>query len=309
MKKTVKRILTLAKTKIPNPIRRLTPSNHFKPSKFFYELVVKSLLTQRTGEHKKPKFPRLKSGQVSITWIGHASFLIQFTDLSILIDPNFANWLFLIKRLKRTGLKIKDLPPVDLILITHGHHDHFHRPSIRKLPRPKFGIVPWGMSKLTQGLGFRRVVELEWWETFQHQNWKVTLTPAKHWGARYIGDIHRGYGGFIIEHQGRTIYHAGDTAYFEGFKEIHKKFKPEVVLLPIGASHPESFRHVHMNPEDAIKAFHDLKANYLIPMHYGHFRLAFEELDGPAIKLKEIAQKHGILHKVCFLTEGIPQVF
>ena len=91
--------------------------------------------------------------------------------------------------------------------------------------------MPWGTIRLTEGLGFKRIVELEWWESLQHNGWRVSLTPAKHWGARYINDIHRGYGGFIIEHQGRTIYHAGDTAYFEGFNEIHKRFKPEIALF------------------------------------------------------------------------------
>src|SRR5436853_7922366 len=102
------------KRKVPKSFKELTPANHFKPAKFFQEMVWKALLTQRTGEDKSPVFPRLVKGEVAVTWIGHASFLIQFTDLNILIDPNFANWLFLLKRVKRAGMKIKDLPPIDL---------------------------------------------------------------------------------------------------------------------------------------------------------------------------------------------------
>src|SRR5215469_12368420 len=147
--------------KLPRSFKELTPANHFKPSTFFRELVVKALLTPRTGEHRRPAFPKLKHGQVAITWIGHASFLIQFTDLNILIDPNFANWLFFLKRLKRSGLRIRDLPPIDLVLLTHAHFDHFHKPTLRNLPHPKIGIMPRGVADLAHNRGFSRVIDLE----------------------------------------------------------------------------------------------------------------------------------------------------
>jgi len=272
-------------------------------------MVWKALLTPRTGEHKRPEFPKLKYGDVALTWIGHASFLVQFSDLNVLIDPNFANWLFLLKRIKRAGLRLKDLPPIDLVLLTHAHFDHFHRPTLRKLPAPKIGLMPWGMGDLAHNLGFERIVELETWESFSHADWKVTLTPCKHWGARRIHDQHRGYGGFVLEHQGRRVYHAGDSAYFEGFKEIGKVCQPEIALLPIGAYHPESFRHVHMGPDEAVKVFKDLRAQWLVPMHYGTFRLSFEDMDEPPRWLKRLADKEGISSKVRILEEGVPQVF
>jgi L-ascorbate metabolism protein UlaG (beta-lactamase superfamily) len=251
----------------------------------------------------------LNTGQIALTWIGHASFLIQFTDLNVLVDPNFANWLFLLKRVKRSGLKIQDLPPIDLVLLTHAHFDHFHKPTLRRLPRPKIGVMPWGVGELALNLGFERVIELEWWESFAHKKWKVTLTPSKHWGARTLRDHHRGYGGFILEHQGRRIYHAGDSAYFHGFKAIGRRMPPEIALLPIGAYHPESFRRVHMGPDQAIKAFKDLRAQYLVPMHYGTFRLSFEDMEEPPRWLLEIAEKDGLIQQVKILQEGVPQVF
>jgi L-ascorbate metabolism protein UlaG (beta-lactamase superfamily) len=94
------------------------------------------------------------------------------------------------------------------------------------------------VGDLAQGQGFDRIIELEWWETFTRGDLKITLVPAKHWGARVLGDRHRGYGGFIVEHQGRRVYHAGDSAYFDGFKEIGRRCPPEIALLPIGAYHP-----------------------------------------------------------------------
>ena len=207
---------------LPRSFKDFTPAKHFNPRTFFREMVWKALLTRRTGQSQRPAFPKLTFGQVAITWIGHASFLVQFTDLNVLIDPNFANWLFLLKRIKRSGLRIEDLPPIDVVLLTHAHFDHFHKPTLRRLPHPKIGIMPWGVGDLAYNLGFGRVVELEWWESFCQRDWKVTLTPSKHWGARVLRDNQRGYGGFVLEHQGRRIYHAGDSAYFEGFKEIRK---------------------------------------------------------------------------------------
>jgi len=294
---------------LPRSFKELTPARHFNPRTFFHEMVWKALITRRTGKFKEPKFPRLKHGELAVTWIGHASFLLQFNDLNVLVDPNFANWLFLLKRIKRCGLRIEDLPPIDLVLLTHAHFDHFHKPTLRRLPYPKIGVMPWGMRDLAYNLGFSRIVELDWWETFSHGDWKVTLTPCKHWGARVLRDHHRGYGGFVLEHQGRSIYHAGDSAYFDGFKEIGRVCRPEIALLPIGAYHPETFRHVHMGPDDAIKVFKDLKAKKLVPMHYGSFRLAFEDMDEPPRWLKQLAQEHGLTKRLVFLEEGSPRVF
>jgi L-ascorbate metabolism protein UlaG (beta-lactamase superfamily) len=294
---------------LPRSFKDLTPAKHFNPRTFFREMVWKALLTRRTGEHRVPVFPKLTYGQVALTWIGHASFLVQFTDLNVLIDPNFANWLFLLKRIKRSGLRIEHLPPIDLVLLTHAHVDHFHKPTLRKLPHPKMGIMPWGVGDLAFDLGFGRVVELDWWESFSHRDWKVTLVPSKHWGARVLRDSHRGYGGFILEHQGRRIYHAGDSAYFDGFKEIGKHTRPEIALLPIGAYHPESFRHVHMGPDEAIQVFRELHARWLVPMHYGTFRLSFEDMDEPPRWLRQLAQEQGLTRKLRILEEGLPQVF
>lgn len=272
-------------------------------------MVWKALLTKRHGTHREPKFPKLQHGEVAITWIGHASFLVQHTDLNILIDPNFANWLFLLKRIKRAGLKLKDLPPIDLVLLTHAHFDHFHKPTLRRLPSPKIGVMPWGVGALARGLGFKEIVELKWWESYTVGDWKVTLTPSKHWGARTIRDTHRGYGGFVLEHQGRTIYHAGDSAYFEGFKEIGERCAPEIALLPIGAYYPESFRTTHMGPDDAVKVFQDLGSKWLVPMHYGAFKLSFEDMDEPPRWLLELALSAGINESVKMLEEGVPHVF
>jgi L-ascorbate metabolism protein UlaG (beta-lactamase superfamily) len=295
--------------KLPRSFRDLTPTRAFNPRTFFYEMVWKALLTRRVGQQKRPVFPRLQPGQLALTWIGHASFLVQFHDLNVLIDPNFANWLFLLKRIKRAGLKLDHLPPIDAVLLTHAHFDHFHKPTLRRLPRPGIGVMPWGMGELAQGLGFERIIELEWWESFARGNWKVTLTPSKHWGARVLHDEHRGYGGFVLEHEGRRVFHAGDSGYFEGFKEIGVRLQPQIALLPIGAYLPDSFRNVHMGPEEAAQAFRDLGAAWLVPMHYGAFKLSFEQMDEPPRWLEAIARREGLTQRIQWLEEGVPHVF
>ena len=299
----------LQKRKLPRSFKDLTPTRAFNPRTFFREMVWKALLTRRTGQTTRPVFPKLRHGQVALTWIGHASFLIQFNDLNVLVDPNFANWLFLLKRVKRSGLRLEHLPPIDLVLLTHAHFDHFHKPTLRKLPHPKIGVMPWGMGDLARNLGFERIIELDWWDSFSQRDWRVTLTPCKHWGARTLRDHHRGYGGFVLEYQGRTIYHAGDSAYFDGFQEIGRHFAPEIALLPIGAYRPESFRNVHMGPDEAMRVFKELKSKWLVPMHYGTFKLSFEDLEEPPRWLRQLAQEEGLLRRVKFLEEGRPTVF
>jgi len=272
-------------------------------------MIWKSLLTRRQGQRRQPAFPRLTRGQVGITWIGHASFLIQWPDSNLLIDPNFANWLFLVKRQKHAGLRIRDLPQADLVLLTHAHFDHFHKPTLRRLLSPRIAVVPWGVGDLARGLGFDRVIELEWWESFTRGPLRVTLTPCQHWGARVLRDRHRGYGGFLLESGGRSVYHAGDTAYFDGFQQVGERFAPEIALLPIGAYHPESFRCVHMAPDDALRGFRDLQAQWLVPMHYGSFRLSFEALDEPPRRLRTLAEQQGLTRHLRILEEGVPAVF
>jgi L-ascorbate metabolism protein UlaG (beta-lactamase superfamily) len=295
--------------RLPRSFKDLTPSQSFNPRTFFREFVWKALLTPRTGDSLRPVFPKLRHGQVALTWIGHASFLIGFNDLNVLVDPNFANWLILLKRVKRAGLRIEHLPPIDLVLLSHAHRDHFHKPSLRRIPSPRIAVMPWGVGELTRNLDFERVIELDWWETFQNRDWSVTLVPSKHWGARSLRDHHRGYGGFVLEHQGRRIYHAGDSAYFEGFKDIGRQFAPELALLPIGAYHPEGLRNVHMGPDDAVQAFKDLRAKWLVPMHYGTFKLSFEDMEEPPQRLRELGRREKITRQIKFLEEGKPAVF
>lgn len=277
---------------------------------FLAEVVIPSLFAKRHGQRlKKPDFPELADDKVCITWIGHASFLIQTAEHSILIDPNWAKWLKVIKRIKHPGLELHDLPAIDLVLVTHAHFDHLDRKTLKAVARDQPIVVPEHVGNLVHGLGFNEVHELCKWQSYQFGDLKITLTPAMHWGARVLHDSHRGFGGFLLEYRGRSILHCGDTAYFNGFKEIGERANIEIALLPIGAYDAPTKRDVHMNPEQALNAFIELRAQKLIPMHFGTFRLSYEALDEPPRRLLEGAQKMNLLDKVRLLNEGEPEVF
>jgi L-ascorbate metabolism protein UlaG (beta-lactamase superfamily) len=281
----------------------------------FSRLVRHSVVTPRTGQTYKPQL--VNQGQLGVTFIGHSSFFVQIGGLNVVIDPNFARWLFVLKRLRQPGLRIRDLPPIDLVLVTHAHFDHLHRPSLRSLVQqtrradgsPPTVVVPHHVFDLVSDLGFGDVVELNWWNNYRHKGVTVTHVPARHWGARVLRDSHRGYGGYVVRDSKHSVYHAGDTAYFGGFREIGNRLAPELALLPIGAYSPETFRNVHTSPGDATRAFLDLKSKWMVPMHYGSFRLSHEPMEEPLQLLDEEARRAGIEDRVVVLKEGITRLF
>jgi L-ascorbate metabolism protein UlaG (beta-lactamase superfamily) len=286
-----------------------------KRARQFGRLVRHSAVTPRSGQSYKPKL--VSDGQMGVTFIGHASFFVQIGGQNVTIDPNFAPWLFVLKRLRKPGLRLSDLPPIDLVLVTHAHFDHLHRPSLRTIAqqaREQRGfaptiVVPHHVFDLVSDLGFDDVVELDWWNSFRHRGLTVTHVPSRHWGARIIRDSYRGYGGYVLRDHKHSLYHAGDTAYFSGFREIGRRLSPELALLPIGAYNPPSFRNVHANPSDATRAFLDLQARWMVPMHYGTFRLSHEPIDEPLQLLEREAKAAGIQDRVLILEEGVTRLF
>lgn len=286
-----------------------------RKAKQFGTLVRHSALTPRTGSVRTAVLAR--RGELAVTFIGHSSFFLQIGGKNILVDPNFARWIFVLKRLRRPGVRLRDLPPIDAVLVSHAHFDHLHRPSLRtiaRLTRRQSGkrpviIVPRHLRDLVSDLGYSRVIEMDWWQSCQLGGVEITHTPSRHWGARIIRDMHRGYGGYVLRTARHSLYHAGDTAYFEGFKEIGERLKPQVALLPIGAYTPASYRNVHTSPEDAVQALADLGSRWMVPMHYGTFRLGYEPIEEPVPRLLEAAERRGIADRVCVLEEGVTKLF
>jgi L-ascorbate metabolism protein UlaG (beta-lactamase superfamily) len=281
----------------------------------FGRLVRHSAVTPRSGQTHKPRL--VTNGEMGVTFIGHASFFLQMGGKNIVIDPNFARWLFVLKRLRRPGLRVRDLPPIDLVLITHAHFDHLHRPSLRAIVHNNLRIrgtapvivVPTHVSDLVSDLGFSEIIELDWWHSTRSGNISLTHVPSRHWGARILKDAHRGYGGYVLKTGKHSVYHAGDTAYFAGFREIGERLSPELALLPIGAYNPPQFRNVHTSPADATRAFLDLNARWMVPMHYGSFRLSHEPIDEPLQLLKHEAESAGIEDRVIVMEEGVTRFF
>jgi L-ascorbate metabolism protein UlaG (beta-lactamase superfamily) len=263
--------------------------------------------------------------ELGVTFIGHSSFLIQIANRNLLIDPVFAKRLVILRRARRPGIRIQDLPPIDAVLLSHAHMDHLNIPSLRKIVRhtvritgvPPHAIVPKGVSDLVEKLGFRTVTEMQWWDDITipadipTEELTVTMTPCQHWGARMFSDTHRHYGGYVIESKGQggtaghSVYHSGDTAYFPAFRDIGQRLHPRVALLPIGAYFPDSYRAVHTNPEEGLQAFLDLgSATTMIPMHFGTFPLGREPMEEPPIRLMDAAKKAGIASQIKILNEG-----
>jgi L-ascorbate metabolism protein UlaG (beta-lactamase superfamily) len=267
------------------------------------------------GEQHKPVLTG--DNEIGVTFIGHSSFLIQIGGLNLLVDPVFANWLIIMRRVRRPGVAIKDLPPIDAVLLSHAHMDHLNFPSLRRIIRrtrkltgkAPVVIVPWNVADLVEDLGFASVTSLSWWQSLKLGNVEITLTPAKHWGARKMTDTHRGFGGYVIRRGGRSLYHSGDTAYFGGFHEIRERLAPQIALLPIGAYSPDSFRSVHTSPEDALQIFTDLRAETMIPMHYGTFCLSAEPIEEPLPRLLAAADKAGLSERMLPLSEGETKIF
>jgi len=283
----------------------------WRKKNFITEVFLPSILSRRGGTkpNVSPFFPSLQENQICITWIGHASFLIQTHQHNILIDPIWANWLMVVRRLKHAGLAINHLPEIDLVLITHAHFDHLDRRSLKQIASRHPIIVPTGVANLVHDLGFERVQEMAWWDTLTFRKLQITFVPAKHWGARTLLDKHRGYGGYVVSFENRSVYHCGDTAYFEGFSEIGQRLKPEITLMPIGAYDNPSGRDHHISPEKAVQAFTELQSRIFIPMHYGTFPLSYEKAYEPPQKLMKAAVEAGILPQIRFMVEGMPQIF
>ena len=275
-----------------------------------WRLVRESHEQPMTGSPRSVELA--KPEELGVTFIGHSSFLLQVHGRKLLVDPVFSKRLILLRRQRRPGVVVEALPAIDVVLLTHAHMDHLDMASLRSVIRatrrltgktPEV-VVPRGVEDLVERLGFSRIHGLSWWEQIEVQGLTVTMTPCKHWGARMFRDTHRGYGGYVVEGGGQSVYHSGDTAYFDGFREIGTKLKPEVALLPIGAYFPDSYRSVHTSPEEAVRAFVEVGAQKMVPMHYGTFRLGREPMEEPIQRLEAEAERLGIKRQLKILAEG-----
>jgi L-ascorbate metabolism protein UlaG (beta-lactamase superfamily) len=252
-------------------------------------------LRQGTAPVKAEATPRPPAGTVAITFVGHATVMITTAESRVLVDPFLENSLYGVRRAKAAGIAAGDLEDVDLVLITHAHHDHLSRPSLERLPGDAPVIVPPNCGSLVRRKGLLEVEELEPGRTFQSLDVEVTAVPVRHSGWRGFGDYtRRGACGYVVRTPRHVVYVAGDTGYFSGFAEIGRRFRPDIALLPIAGYEPASFREEHMSPLDAVYAFEDLGARVMIPTSYGSFPLSYEPLGAPLEWLHQIMRARGI---------------
>ncbi|WP_424767345.1 MBL fold metallo-hydrolase [Paenibacillus sp. sgz302251] len=289
----------------------------------------------------------------TVTWIGHSTFLIQLGGLNVITDPVWSSQMAFHKRLSPPGLPIEDVPPIDVVLISHSHYDHLNINSIRRLIGTRQMLVPAGLGSKLRKKGFFRIKELHWWESVNINGVKFTFVPAQHSTRRNPWDTNSSHwGGWVVEQsssrsgklvghtggkiklQGNepvlieseswvtsrqqpapaepdpleenateqpyvsespTIYFAGDSGYFQGFKEIGRRFPIDVALLPIGAYKPEWFMGPqHITPEQALQAFEDTRAKWFVPMHYGTFKLADDTPQEALERLEADRTKRGV---------------
>lgn len=253
----------------------------------------------------EPALRRLRALQDnSLTWIGHATYLVQLAGRSILTDPVLSDSIALIPRNAPLGIDPTALPTIDAVTISHNHRDHLDVPSIRRLGKQPTYLVPKGLARFFSTLGMPKVIELDWWESAEVDGVTYTFVPAHHWSRRGAFDHNRTlWGGWVMRGAGRSVWHAGDTAYFGGFGEIGRRAGPlDAALLPIGAYEPRWFmQNQHMNPSDALRAFQDTGAHLFCAMHWGTFKLTDEPLDEPPRLLRQHWSEQNLPEERLFL--------
>ena len=222
-------------------------------------------------------------GGITVTWIGHSTFLINLEGTTILIDPVFSDKIGIsllglttvgLRRFVPPALKIAELPRLDLILVSHAHMDHYDIPSLRKLPRGAPTILARDTTEFMEDLGYAQLQELDWGQTAAVAGVRIEAVPAKHWGRRYPWDRDRGYNGLLLTKGKHSVLFGGDTAYTERLPAATNGRPLDVAILPIGGYNPYIANHA--SPEQAWDLFHEMRARYLIPMHWRTFRMSHE---------------------------------
>lgn len=241
----------------------------------------------------------------TVTWIGHATLLVQMDHATFLTDPIWSDRASPVgftgpKRAQAPGVALDDLPAIDFVLVSHDHYDHLDVDTLARLakrdPHTLF-VVPLENASTLRDAGVSNVVELDWGRSVEIAGLRVVCLPTQHWSGRGLLDRRATlWGSYAVIGPERRFYFAGDTGYFPGFAEIGAEHGPfDLAAMPIGAYAPaEMMQHWHMNPEEALQASRDIRAQRIVPIHFGTFDLSDEEPDEPPRRLLDAAAAGGV---------------
>lgn len=247
---------------------------------------------------------RVAFGDARVTFIGHATMLVQVDGVNVLADPIWSNRSSPVgfvgpHRVRAPGLRFRDLPPIDAVIVSHNHYDHMDLPTLVSLERahdPVF-VVPLGSKRLLAANGIHRTVELDWWQLTQVGRLRIHAVPAQHFSSRGVCDRNKVlWAGYVLDGSGGPIYFAGDTGWGPHFEQIRARFgRPRLAILPIGAYLPRWFmKPIHIDPREAAMAHQVLGAHTSVGMHFDTFALA-DEARGQAPKdLRRATRELGI---------------
>jgi len=272
------------------------------PDKNLSDILKWQIVDRVTGKRKRANVPfetpfvkndgkELASMDPRLTWIGHATFVMRLGGKLIATDPIWSNRIHgAVPRLVQPGVAFEDVPPLDVVTVSHAHFDHLDMPSLKRIGNKTLFVVPKDNAEVLKSAGLTNVVELGWWESHTVDGLTVTLVPAQHWSMRMPWDRNkRLWGGFLYQSSEGVAYHAGDTAMSDVvFQQIHDK-GPRIdwAMLPIGAYDPQWFMQPqHMGPEEAVRAYELLGAKHFFAMHWGTFKLTDEPLGEPPERLR-----------------------